>query len=183
MCTHFSSLSLLDQNKPHDQAQIQCGRRLPRGDVYKLWAVILTTWPKQHSYIVLSSWMNPSVAPFLERFQKKVLTHTVPFCPKLNKASFSHYVSLSGLDSKGSDWKAGVWSELRSDQIRSELWSEPQVWSLGQEDPLEKGIVTHSSILAWRIPWSEEPGRLQSKELQRVRHDWMTNTFFQIPWH
>ena len=43
---------------------------------------------------------------------------------------------------------------------------------LGQEDPLEKGMATHSSILAWRIPRSEEPGRLQSTGLQKVRHDW-----------
>ena len=41
---------------------------------------------------------------------------------------------------------------------------------------LEKGMATHSSILAWRIPWTEEPGGLQSLGLQRVRHDWMTNT-------
>ena len=46
-----------------------------------------------------------------------------------------------------------------------------QVWSLGQEDPQEEGMVTHSSILAWRIPWTEEPGRLQSLGLQRVRHE------------
>ena len=45
------------------------------------------------------------------------------------------------------------------------------VRSLGQEDPLEKGMTTHSRILAWRIPWTEEPGRLQSMGLQRVRHD------------
>ena len=43
---------------------------------------------------------------------------------------------------------------------------------LGQEDPLEKGMATHSSILAWRIPRTEEPGRLQSTGLQKVRHDW-----------
>ena len=48
---------------------------------------------------------------------------------------------------------------------------ETQVQSLDLEDPLEKGIATHSSILACRIPWTEEPGRLQSKGLQRVRHD------------
>ena len=42
--------------------------------------------------------------------------------------------------------------------------------SLGQEDPLEKEMATHSSIIAWRIPWREEPGRLQSMELQRVGH-------------
>ena len=42
---------------------------------------------------------------------------------------------------------------------------------LGQEDPLKVGMATHSSILAWRIPWSEEPGRLQSNGSQRVGHD------------
>ena len=48
---------------------------------------------------------------------------------------------------------------------------EMQVPSLGPEDPLEEGMATHSSILAWRIPWTEEPGGLQSRGLQRVRHD------------
>ena len=48
---------------------------------------------------------------------------------------------------------------------------EMQVQSLGQEDPLEKGMATHSSVLAWRIPWTEEPGELQSMGLQRARHD------------
>ena len=43
--------------------------------------------------------------------------------------------------------------------------------SLGWEDPLEKGMATHSSILAWRIPWTEEPGRLQSMWSQKVGHD------------
>ena len=47
----------------------------------------------------------------------------------------------------------------------------------GLEDPLEEEIITHSSILAWRIPWTEEPGGLQSMWLQRVRHDCGTNTF------
>ena len=48
-----------------------------------------------------------------------------------------------------------------------EMW----VLSMGQEDPLEKGIATRSSTLAWEIPWTEEPGRLQSMGSQRVRHD------------
>ena len=43
--------------------------------------------------------------------------------------------------------------------------------SLGREDPLDEGMATHSSILAWRIPWTEEPHGLQSTELQRVGHD------------
>ena len=48
---------------------------------------------------------------------------------------------------------------------------ETQVRSLGQEYLLEEGMATHSSILAWRIPWTEEPGGLQFMELQRVRHN------------
>ena len=48
-----------------------------------------------------------------------------------------------------------------------EIW----VQSLGLEDLLEKGMTTHSSVLVWRIPWTEEPGGLQSIELQRVGHD------------
>ena len=48
---------------------------------------------------------------------------------------------------------------------------EAWVQSLGQEDPLEEGMATHSIILAWRIPWTEEPGGLQSMGSQRVRHD------------
>ena len=48
---------------------------------------------------------------------------------------------------------------------------ETQVQSLGQEDPLQKGLATHSSILAWKVPWTEKPGRLQSMGSQRVGHD------------
>ena len=53
------------------------------------------------------------------------------------------------------------------------MW-ETQVQSLGWEDPLEKEMATDSSILAWKIPWMEEPGGLQSMGLQRVGHDWVT---------
>ena len=49
-----------------------------------------------------------------------------------------------------------------------EIW----VWSLSWEDSLEKEMAAHSSVLAWEIPWTEEPGGLQSMELQRVGHDW-----------
>ena len=51
--------------------------------------------------------------------------------------------------------------------VMQETW----VWSLGQEDSLEKEMATHSNILAWEIPWTEEPGRLQSMRSQRVGHD------------
>ena len=52
---------------------------------------------------------------------------------------------------------------------------ETRVWSLGWEDSLEKERATHSSTLAWKIPWMEEPGRLQSMGLQGVGHDWATS--------
>ena len=55
---------------------------------------------------------------------------------------------------------------------------ETGVWSLGWEDPLEKEMATHSSILAWKIPWTEEPGRLQSMGSQRVGHDWAISLLF-----
>ena len=58
-----------------------------------------------------------------------------------------------------------------SDGKESACNAETQVQSLRQEDSLEKGLATHSSILAWRIPWTEEPGEPQSMELQRVGHD------------
>jgi len=48
---------------------------------------------------------------------------------------------------------------------------EMRVQSLDRENPLEEGITTHSNILAWRTPWTEEPGRLRSMELQKVRYD------------
>ena len=58
-------------------------------------------------------------------------------------------------------------SEVKASACMQETW----VRSLGQEDPLEKDMATHSSILAWRIPWMEDPGGLQSTVSQRVRHD------------
>ena len=53
---------------------------------------------------------------------------------------------------------------------------EMQVRSLGQEDPLEEEMATHSNILAWRIPWREESGGLQPTGSQRVGHNWVTST-------
>ena len=58
----------------------------------------------------------------------------------------------------------------------STMW-ETWVQSLGWEDPLEKEMAIHSSTIAWKIPWTEEPGRLQSMGSQRVGHDWATSLF------
>ena len=59
------------------------------------------------------------------------------------------------------------------------VW-EIQVWSLGREDPPEKEMGTHSSILGWKIPWTEEPDRLQSIRSQGVRHSWAHTHTFQF---
>ena len=63
-------------------------------------------------------------------------------------------------------------------QMVKNLLAMQETWvqSLGQEDPLEKGMATHPSISAWRIPWTEEPGQLQSMGSQRVRHNRLTDT-------
>ena len=64
------------------------------------------------------------------------------------------------------------WTSLVAQMVnRLPTMQETRVQSLGQGDPLEKEMATHSSILAWKIPWTEEPGRLQSMGSQRVRHD------------
>ena len=67
---------------------------------------------------------------------------------------------------------SSIWASLVAQMVKNlpAMW-ETQVQSLGQEDPLDKEMATHSSILAWRIPWTEEAGRLQYMGSQRVRHD------------
>ena len=74
-------------------------------------------------------------------------------------------------------WASLVAQMVKNPPPMQETW----VQSLGQEDPLEKGRTTHSSILAWRIPKTEEPGELQSMRLQRVRHNWVTKLASRDP--
>ena len=65
-----------------------------------------------------------------------------------------------------------IWASLVAQLVKTlPAMQETQVRSLGWEDPLEKEMASHSNILAWRIPWTDEPGRLQSRGLQRVRHN------------
>ena len=78
-----------------------------------------------------------------------------------------------------------MWSFLVSQMVKSlPAMQETWLWSLGQEDALEKGMAAHSSILTWRIPWTEEPGGLQSMGSQRVdTTDWLTHTHIYIHTH
>ena len=75
----------------------------------------------------------------------------------------------------------GIWVSLVAQMIKNpSAMQETWVWSLGWEDFLGKEMTNHTSILAWRIPWTEEPGGIQSMGLQRFRHDWATNTLFHF---
>ena len=79
-------------------------------------------------------------------------------------------------------WPTSVRASLVAQPIKNlPTMQETWVQSLGWEDPLEEEMATHFSILAWRIPWIEEPGRLQSMGSQRIRHDWATKTFTACP--
>ena len=84
----------------------------------------------------------------------------------------------------GVPWCLGFlvpWASLVAQRLKHlpATW-ETWVQSLGQKDPLEKELATHSSILAWRIPWTGEPGGIESTGWKRVGHDWETNTKHNI---
>ena len=85
---------------------------------------------------------------------------------------YDYYTNQNEEMIKLSHWALLVAQKEKNLPAMQENW----LWTLGHEDPLEKEIVSHSSILSWRIPWTEEPDRLQSMGLWRVRHDWATNT-------
>ena len=91
--------------------------------------------------------------------------------------SGTHCLKAKDLKSTFSNYSQLPTASLVAQMVKNlpavqEIW----VWSLGREDHLEKGMATHSSILAWRRPWTEEPGGLQSLGSQRVGHNWVTNT-------
>ena len=98
--------------------------------------------------------------------------------------------------SRGEEWRdrrlgrTGVllWAnrkDNRASQVAHKVTGLPTMWearvqSLDQEDPLEKGMAAHSSILAWRIPWTEKPGGIPSMGSQRVGPDWAANAFTSL---
>ena len=81
-------------------------------------------------------------------------------------------------------WTICIWASVLAQIVKNlpVIW-ENQIPSLDQEDPVEKGKATHSNILPWRIPWTENPGKLQSMGLQKVGRDWTTFTFFFLSPH
>ena len=105
------------------------------------------------------------------RFQKAILQN---YSLRLSKnLKFPGERSILFQFEQGSNWFFLVVQMAKNLPATWETW----VQSLGQDDLLEKRMATHSSILAWRIPWKEDPGGLQSMESQKVRQNWVTNTF------
>ena len=88
-----------------------------------------------------------------------------------------HIKKFQDCENYGKLWNGGnLWTSLVVQMVKLlSTMRETWVQSLGWEDPLEKEMAIHSSTIAWKIPWTEEPGRLQSTGSQRVRHDWVTS--------
>ena len=99
----------------------------------------------------------------------------------LNIWKFSVHVMLKHRFENFEHYFVRVWASLVPQMVKH-LPAKGKTWvqSLGREDPLEKEMATHSSTLAWKIPWTEEPGKLQSMGSQRVGHDWVTSLHFHF---
>ena len=133
----------------------------------------LSNWARTHPWIPLCilgihilGWSSPDSkawAPLAP--QERVLLHY------LSIHLFSPHSCILG---QSNDLRA---SPIQTVKHLPRMW-ETQVQSLGREDSLEKQMGTHTSILAWKIPRTEDPGRLQFMGLQRVRHDWVTSLHF-----
>ena len=131
---------------------------------------------------VTKSWTWVSKFTFIFHFhtlEKEMATHSSVLAWRIPGTGEPGGLPSMGSHRIGHDWSdlaavaAAVFQMVNYLPIIQETW----VLSLGKKDPLEKGMATHSSIPAWRIPWTEEPGRLQSMGSQRVRYDWVTNAF------
>ena len=118
-------------------------------------------------------------------YQAKIKTEEIDaysWVKGTNVKKKKNYIFSLPYDIRESQNHGGTWASLTSQTVKNLLAvQETQAWYLGWDDPLEKGMATYSSILAWRIPWTEEPGGLQSMGSQTVEQDWVT-TFFLIFW-
>ena len=108
-------------------------------------------------------------------------THASILARKIPRMEEPGRLRFIGSQRVGYDWMTSL-TTIHTSLVAQTVENQPAmqetwVWSLGWEDPQEKGMATHSDILAWRIPSTQELGGLQSMELQRAGHDWATNAF------
>ena len=128
-------------------------------------------WAAVHGVTKSWTWLSDFTFPFhFHALEKEMATHSNVLAWRIPGTG-----EPGGLPSMGSHRVGHDWSD--SAAAAAAAIQETQTWSLGREDPLEKGVATHSSILAWRSPWTEEPGGLQSIGWKRVGHNWGTFTF------
>ena len=138
------------------------GRRR-RGDRgWDGWMTLLTRWT--WVWVISGHWWWTGEPGVLQSVGSQRVGH---WATELNLNMYNYfYVTYTSIQ-----------TSLVAQMVKSLLTvQETRVQSLDQEDPLEKEMATHSSILDWRIPWTEEPCRLQPMELQRCGHDWMSLT-------
>ena len=142
------------------------------------WYSSLRWFTQQPGLEELSLFMSPAPnwnpCSLLSKMIRTVYPNMVYVASKIQK---SHYASFFVVDStKYSNLPLHMRTSLMAQRLkRPPPMRETRVRSLGQEDPLEKEMAIHSSILAWRILWTENPSRLQSTGSQRVGHDWVTS--------
>ena len=128
-------------------------------------------WILQNNFTLLN-WTQKKTEQFLQFIQLK-----------LNQNEANNLNNSITSKEKLTNWQSRKIIQRRKDSLfNKQCWNEwvkdppvmqeMQVQPLGQEDPLEEGMTTHWSILAWRISWTEEPGRLWSRGSQRVRYNW-----------
>ena len=124
--------------------------------------------------------------------EKEMATHSSVLAWRIPGTAEPRGLPSMGWHRVGDDWSDLVaaaalwtrWASLVAQMVKHlPAMQETRVWSLGREDPLEKEVAIHSSILAWRISWTEEPGWLQSMGSQRVGHEWATNTHTWTRYH
>ena len=117
--------------------------------------------------------------------EKEMATHSRTVAWKIPWTEEPGRLQSIGSQRVGHEWVTSLsysqrglprWRYWKRNCLPVQEMQETQVWSLGREDDLEEGMATPSSILAWGIPWTEEPGRLQFIGSHRVRHDWSKHT-------
>ena len=144
-----------------------------------------------HSSALAWSWTWLSYFPFTFHFhslEKEMATHSSVLAWRIPRMGEPGGLPSLGLHRVGHDWSdlaaaaVGWWASLMVQMVKNpRSMQETWILSLGWKDPLEETMATHSSILAWRILWTEKHGTLQFIKLQRVGHDWSDLTHMHTP--